>query len=465
MERLDAITQRLVEVLGEPLSGPLRRLSSGASRETFALATASHGELIAQLDPPATGREQRPPQAPLLEAAAEAGVPVAGVVARGNGDPVLGASWTVLEALSGTSDPARILAGEGVPEPAQLIDSIAAALAAIHRMPADPALAPVVEDPLAQVRGWHEGLGEPHPVFELAFRALERERPGTGPQVLVHGDFRMGNLMVGPSGVTGVLDWELAHLGERTEDLGWLCVRAWRFERPDRPAAGLATREQLMAAYERHAGVAVDGDALAWWELLGTLRWGVICVMQAFSHLSGARRSIELAVIGRRACEVEWDLLEQLDPRGAAGPAMSDSPAVPGTASALAPTPLHDRPTALELLHAARGALGDDLLPALEGRAAFLLRVTMRALGMVSRELEHGAEHAALHAAALESVGVADEHEFGAAIRDGRLDGREAEVLAALRAVVRAKLEVANPRYLEASCAASPKQRTRKEKT
>ena len=94
MERLDAITQRLVEVLGERLSGPLRRLSSGASRETFALGTASHGELIAQLDPPAAGREQRPSQAPLLEAAAAAGVPVAGVVARGNDDPVLGASWT-----------------------------------------------------------------------------------------------------------------------------------------------------------------------------------------------------------------------------------------------------------------------------------------------------------------------------------------------------------------------------------
>jgi aminoglycoside phosphotransferase (APT) family kinase protein len=478
MERLDEITQRLEEVLGEPLSAPLRRLSSGASRETFALGTASHGELIAQLDPPAGGREQRPPQAPLLEAAADAGVPVAGVVARGNGDAVLGASWTVLQALTGTTDPARILSGDGAPEPGALIDSIAAALAAVHRMPADPALAPVVDDPLAQVRSWHDGLGEPHPVFELVFRALERDRPPKQPRVFVHGDFRMGNLMVGPHGVTGVLDWELAHLGERTEDLGWLCVPAWRFQRPDRPAAGLATRERLLAAYQRHADIEVDAEALRWWELLGTLRWGVICVMQAFSHLSGARRSIEHAVIGRRACEVEWDLLEQLDPQGAAGRAMSDSTAAreharqpPGAtvaaaaASAPTPAPLHDRPTALELLHAARGALGDDVLPSLEGREAFQVRVTMRALGMVARELEHGSEHAAFHAAALESVGVADEHEFGAAIRDGRLDGREADVLAALRAVVRAKLEVANPRYLKASSGMPPKQRTPEQRT
>src|SRR5438128_181553 len=129
MEQLQAIAKRLEEVLGEPLSGTLRRLSSGASRETFALSTASHGDLIAQLDPAAAGREQRPSQAPLLEAAADAGVPVARVVARGSGDRVLGASWTVLEALSGTSDPARILAAEGVPQPAQLIDSVAAGAA------------------------------------------------------------------------------------------------------------------------------------------------------------------------------------------------------------------------------------------------------------------------------------------------------------------------------------------------
>ena len=163
-----------------------------------------------------------------------------------------------------------------------------------------------------------------------------------------------------------MLDWELAHVGDPVEDLGWLCVPAWRFARPDRPAAGLGTREELLDAYERHAGVAVDPAALRWWELAGTLRWGVICVMQAFTHLSGATRSVEHAVIGRRACEVEWDLLELLGPAPAdAGP---ESRAAGGPARREAPA-LHDRPTTLELLEAARGALGDDVLPQLEGRA------------------------------------------------------------------------------------------------
>jgi aminoglycoside phosphotransferase (APT) family kinase protein len=468
MERLRAISERLREALGEPLTGELRRLSGGASRETFAFATASQGELIAQIDPRGTVHADRPPQAPLLEAAARTGVPVARVVARGSEDAVLGRSWTVLEALAGTTDPRQILAGEGVPEAGELIDSIGAALAAIHRMPADPALAPAVDDPLAQVRGWHDGLREPHPTFELAFRALEAERPPAARRALVHGDFRMGNLMVGADGVTGVLDWELAHLGDPVEDLGWLCVPAWRFTRPDRPAAGLGTREELAAAYQRHSGVEVDRAALGWWELAGTLRWGVICVMQAFTHLSGARRSIEHAVIGRRACEVEWDLLEQLDTRPPAGTPERLHAAAPASTEPRGQPPrarLHDRPTALELTRAARGALGDDVLPGLEGRAEFQVRVTLRALGMIERELEHAADHAAVHAAALESLGVADESELAAAIRDGRLDGHEVEVFAALRATVRAKLEVANPRYLLAGASPRTKEETTKEET
>jgi aminoglycoside phosphotransferase (APT) family kinase protein len=443
-ERIGEIAERLGDVLDEPLVGEIRQLSSGASRETFLFATASRGELVVQIDSHAGSGTDRPGQAALLAAAEQAGVPVPRVVTRGTEDPVLGPSWIVVEAIAGTTDPGEILAGTGVIDAPHLIDSIAAALAAVHRMPADPALAPPVDDPLELLRGSYDRLGEPHPTFELAFRALGK-RPPAARRTLVHGDFRMGNLMVGRHGVTGVLDWELAHLGDPVEDLGWLCVPAWRFGRHDRPAAGLGTREQLLAAYERHSGTVVDPAALRWWELAGTLRWGLICVMQAFKHLSGATRSIEHAVIGRRACEVEWDLLELLDPHPAAMPARA---LVAERAGSARPR-LHDRPTSIELLEAARGALGDDVLPLLEGRAAFQLRVTLRALGIVGRELSDAEQHAAVHAAALARLGVADELELAAAIRSGELEAGDQDVHAVLRAIVRAKLEVANPRYLD----------------
>jgi aminoglycoside phosphotransferase (APT) family kinase protein len=368
-------------------------------------------------------------------------VPVASVIAAGEDDAVLGPAWTVVERLPGTADPRAILAGDGVPDAERVLDDLARALAAVHRMDVDDTAVPRVSDPLADLRAMHDELSQPHPVFELAFRELAAGSPAASRTCLVHGDFRMGNVLVGPDGVTAVLDWELTHVGDPLEDLGWLCVPAWRFGRPDRPAAGLGSREDLAAAYERDAGVAVDGDAMRWWELFGTLKWGVICVVQAFTHLSGAARSLEHAVIGRRACEVEWDLLEALDP-GGAGRAIDAQIEQPAPA-------LHDRPTAPELLDAARGALGDQVLPLLEQRAAFQLRVALRALGMVERELRHGAEHSAVHAAALSTLGVADEPALAAAVRSGAFDERRNDLLTALRAIVRAKLQAANPRYLK----------------
>jgi hypothetical protein len=177
----------------------------------------------------------------------------------------------------------------------------------------------------------------------------------------------------------------------------------------------------------------------------------VICVMQASAHLSGARSSVEHAVIGRRACEVEWDLLELLDPPPAASAApRAGIPAagIRADRQLTAVPALHDRPTAVELLEAARGALGDEVLPHLQGRPAFQLRVVLRALGIVRRELSHLEQHAALHAAALAAVGCRDEQELARAIREGGLGERDELLLVALRMIVRAKLEAANPSYL-----------------
>jgi aminoglycoside phosphotransferase (APT) family kinase protein len=454
-EPIASIRARLGDVLGQPPSGEIRRLSGGASRDTYLCGGGSSGDVVLQIEHGGKPTGEPPGQAALLEAALDAGVPVAAVIAHGEEDPVLGTAWTVLKSLPGTADPKQILSAatayemrsKTLEEAPELLDSIAATLAVVHRMPADPALAPTVEEPLAQLHALHDRLGEPHPTFELAFRILGSDRPPSR-LTLVHGDFRMGNLMVDRGRVSGVLDWELTHIGDPVEDLGWLCVPAWRFTRPDLPAAGLGTREQLLSAYERHAGVPVPIAELRRWELAGTLRWGVICIMQAHTHLSGARTSIEHAVIGRRACEVEWDLLELLD--ADADPAGSwGAPAHDARALVEVQPELHDRPTAIELLEAARSTLGSDILAELSGRQAFELRVTLRALGIVRRELEQASEHAALHAATLRQLGVADERELALAIRRGAFDGSDGALRSALRAIVRAKLEAANPAYLQ----------------
>ena len=132
----------------------------------------------------------------------------------------------------------------------------------------------------------------------------------------MHGDYRTGNYLADETGVTAILDWEGAHLGDPVEDLGWLCVKSWRFGAVDKPAGGFGSREELWSAYESAGGARVDPARAHWWEVFGTARWGIICHTQAWRHLSGAVKSMELASIGRRAVETEVDLLQLLKEEG-----------------------------------------------------------------------------------------------------------------------------------------------------
>jgi aminoglycoside phosphotransferase len=344
----------------------------------------------------------------------------------------------VMQRLHGQTIARRILredAFAGARE--RLVAQCADALARLHTKVAPdqvPGL-PAEEDPLRTVRDLLDSFGEPHPAFELALRRLARTRPRPTGRTVVHGDFRLGNLMIDGDGLVGALDWELAHLGDPAEDLGWLCVRSWRFGGP-LPVAGLGTRQALLSSYAAAGGAAIDEATLRWWEAFGTLRWGVICMQQAAAHLTGALRSVELAAIGRRTCEVELDLLDLV-----AASAMAAADTVrPG------PEPLrgpHDRPTAAELVEAVREWVGGL---ALQGHDAFLARVTGNVLRIVERELALGPELARRHAQRLAALGVADDAELAAQVRAGRDDDA---TIAAIRASVVDKLAVADPRQLQ----------------
>jgi aminoglycoside phosphotransferase (APT) family kinase protein len=144
---------------------------------------------------------------------------------------------------------------------------------------------------IAELQREIDGFGWPRPVFQLALRWLRDHDPGPSERVtLVHGDFRHGNLMIGPDGVRAVLDWELAHLGDPMEDLGWICVNSWRFGVIDKPVGGFGTYEELFSGYEAASGIAVDVARVKFWEVMGTLRWGVMCVgmMQRFRSRTGS---------------------------------------------------------------------------------------------------------------------------------------------------------------------------------
>jgi aminoglycoside phosphotransferase (APT) family kinase protein len=299
----------LRERLGAERIDGLRRLSGGASRETWSFdATFPDGvvrPLILRRDPPGALKSGMLKERAVLEAAAGVGVPVPEVL---DGDE----SSIVMERLEGETIPRRILRDDAYADARpRLAAQCGALLAALHRVPPD--VVPDLEqtDQVGQYREVLDLSGEAHPAFELAFRWLETNRPALGNPSIVHGDFRNGNLIIGADGVRAVLDWELVHVGDPMEDLGWLCVKAWRFGSP-LPVGGFGTYDQLIEAYEAAGGRAVDREVLRWWEVLGTLKWGIMCIMQAMTHTSGAVRSVELAAIGRRVCENELDLLDLL---------------------------------------------------------------------------------------------------------------------------------------------------------
>lgn len=153
----------------------------------------------------------------------------------------------------------------------------------------------------------------PHPVFEMAIHWLSQNIPADRPQCLVHGDFRNGNFVVSEeTGLRAVLDWELAHIGDPMEDLGWICVPSWRFGQIDKPVGGFGEREQLYDAYAA-AGGTVCLKTAKFWEILGCLKWGVMCLIMYGIYDSGVDKSVERAAIGRRASETEIDLLMMLD--------------------------------------------------------------------------------------------------------------------------------------------------------
>ena len=449
----DALREALEEVLAPyGIEGveEVTRLSGGASRETWvARADDASGErrLILQVSraSAAPGRFRGPDiegEAALLRAAAEEGVPVPPVVTSGGAGPLDG-PYLITDHVEGETIPPRIFKSEELADARRALPAqFGTALARLQRMPHDTTDL-VVHEPIAVVREQLDLVGGAHPVLEWGLRRLAADRPEPGPLTLVHGDYRNGNVIVGSDGLRAVIDWELAHLGDPLEDLSWLCIKAWRFG-AEPTVGGYGELDALFAAYERESGTVVDRSAFDWWLAYGTLRWAAICLVQAYKHLSGAQESVELAAIGRRACEPELDLLDLLvgprdeEPGGAVEP------------DEVAPT-LHDEPAIDELLGAVEGFLGDDLFGQLEGRPAFHTRVARRVLGTVRRELALGAPQQRRHRQRLERLGVASDEELVTAVRDGRLDGRDEEVGPLLRAVVRDKLAVANPRYLEAA--------------
>jgi aminoglycoside phosphotransferase (APT) family kinase protein len=308
----------------------MQRLAGGASQEAWAVDVAFEPEsapleLVMRRDMGGVlslVTLSRATEFAVLNAAFAAGVPVP----RPYFEPgsVAGKDAFFMQRVGGEAVGRRLVSEPAFAEARALLpEQLATALAAIHAVDVRP-LAPLLQRPaagqsaaaveVARLYRELDEVDEAHPALELALRWLVRNEPEPESRVtLVHGDFRIGNVLVDERGLRAVLDWEFTHLGDPCEDVAWFCVRAWRFGKDALEAGGIAEREVWLRAYERAAERSVDRSRIAYLEILGNVKWAVGAVMQARRHLSGLEPSIELASLGRLCAEMEFEALRAIE--------------------------------------------------------------------------------------------------------------------------------------------------------
>lgn len=312
--------EQVAALIGAPVSH-VEPLSGGASSATYAVDAVKDGApwpLILQCAAAGSvpeGGLPRATQARVQQAMHQAGLPVAEVIRILSPDDGLGEGFIMARLPGEALAPKWLKLPEYAGARSVLTGQCAAVLARLHRLPLSSVSGLAggsTLEALERMFANYRRFGVNSPVFDLAFAWLRTRVEDAPASAIVHGDFRSGNLLVTPEGLEAVLDWELVHLGDGHEDLGWLCCNAWRFGLWDKPVGGFGQRGALYAAYEAAGGGPVDPVRAHLWEVWGTLKWGIACLQLGDDHVSGRVRSVERAAIGRRVSEVELDLMHLL---------------------------------------------------------------------------------------------------------------------------------------------------------
>ncbi len=328
--RKDALAEWLCRQAGSKIQvNNLKPLAGGASQELWGLdlqgLEGGPLELVLRADAGGTllNSLTKADEFRLLEISYKAGVTVPKPYWLCEDTEVIGRSFYVTARVKGEAIGRKIVRDKEFEEARQVLPAqMARELARIHSINQqnsdleflarlDPAIPVNASRRLYMLLDHFKG--EFHPALELGLRWLVQNAPPLDQPVLVHGDFRIGNLMVGPKGLTSVLDWELSHLGDPAEDLAWPQVRFWRFGNNLKRVGGIAGPAALFEAYEKETGKPVDRKRVHYWEVMGNAKWALGARQQADRFLSGAINSLELASIGRRIPEMELELLDLIE--------------------------------------------------------------------------------------------------------------------------------------------------------
>jgi len=430
------------------------RLSGGASQETYRISIRTDdGDRILAMRRAAGGMFTGPlpgypgltTEALLMQSAKAAGVPEPEVYCVLQPEDELGGGF-IMEWIEGEALGARINRSEAFadirPKLAFECGQIMARIHAIdlektglnqHLTEISPA------EFVDQTRIRYEALNTPQPMIDYAARWLTDNLPVNYEPVLVHNDFRNGNFMLSTSGITAVLDWEIAHIGDPMRDLGWICTNSWRFGGAP-PVGGFGEYADLFAGYESITGKQVDPDHVKFWEVFGSFWWAVGCLGMAEHYRTGPDKTVERPAIGRRSSECQVDCVNLIFP----GPVelVPESSVVD-----------LDMPRADELLVSVRDFLRGDVMSSTQGRTNFMARVASNSLDIVLRELSLGQEHRRRELERLQQLfSSTDDLEtlrwrLVSELRDETMALDSAEVQAHLRATVVNQIAIDQPKY------------------
>ena len=319
-ELASALSKKLLEVGIEGKVSNLEPLTGGASKEIWKFEVSNAKQSTKMILRRGSGIEgplaiKTADEARIQKEVIKVGAPVPIILAVSKNEEELGDSY-IMHFVEGESIARKILRDKEYKKALPILAyQCGEAIAKIHNvdinnfsfLPKKPA-----EDQLEDLYSTYQSFEQPSPVFEYAYLWLKEQDFGNFQESLVHGDFRLGNIIVNAEGLQSIIDWELAHIGNPLQDLGWVCGNSWRFGKNDKVVGGFGEIEDLLEGYNSISKLKVDKEMVKCWQVFGTFRWGVICLIQAYAHLNGAINSVEKAAIGRRVSETEIDIVDLL---------------------------------------------------------------------------------------------------------------------------------------------------------
>jgi len=319
-ELASALSKKLLEVGIEGKVSNLEPLTGGASKEIWKFEVSNAKQPTKMILRRGSGIEgplaiKTADEARIQKEVIKVGAPVPIILAVSKNEEELGDSY-IMHFVEGESIARKILRDKEYKKALPILAyQCGEAIAKIHNvdinnfsfLPKKPA-----EDQLEDLYSTYQSFEQPSPVFEYAYLWLKEQDFSNFQESLVHGDFRLGNIIVNADGLQSIIDWELAHIGNPLQDLGWVCGNSWRFGKNDKVVGGFGELEDLLEGYNSVSKLKVNKEMVKCWQVFGTFRWGVICLIQAYAHLNGTINSIEKAAIGRRVSETEIDIVDLL---------------------------------------------------------------------------------------------------------------------------------------------------------